>query len=257
MNTENSKKINYQSVLIDLLSFAIGLFFAFTLKWKTQDFVWSLWLSSLVVGYASIITAIVGLGFNQIYLSSKKEFSSNSTFKALAISLGLSAFLLGFFSLHFCGFHAGHAAFLSAFFPINGITTSDFGDAFANPFKLWKIVADHIFTPYGMFLIPVLISERNNILKPLGLFKDKLSSMEVSQNIGISKKEEEEIQSKKLGEAMFKPYANVVRMHLLIFFFAFCFVFKIDSFIIYAAVYFVYFFPWKEFQKIRKGVSAT
>jgi hypothetical protein len=40
------------------------------------------------------------------------------------------------------------------------------------------------------------------------------------------------------------PYKNVIRMHLLIFFFAFCHFLKVDSFPIYTVVYFVYFFPW-------------
>jgi hypothetical protein len=33
-------------------------------------------------------------------------------------------------------------------------------------------------------------------------------------------------------------------MHLLIFFFAFCHFMKADTFLVYAVVYSVYFFPW-------------
>jgi hypothetical protein len=51
------------------------------------------------------------------------------------------------------------------------------------------------------------------------------------------------------GAAMMAPYKNVVRMHLLIFFFAGASFAKLDSFIVYAVVYAVYFFPWKLLRK--------
>lgn len=41
----------------------------------------------------------------------------------------------------------------------------------------------------------------------------------------------------------------VVRMHLLIFFFAFSHALHLDSFVIYAVVYSVYFFPWRELRR--------
>jgi hypothetical protein len=43
----------------DLCGFAIGLWLAWALDWQTRDLVWGLWLSSLVIGYASIV---YGLG---------------------------------------------------------------------------------------------------------------------------------------------------------------------------------------------------
>ena len=47
------------------------------------------------------------------------------------------------------------------------------------------------------------------------------------------------------GGAMMTPYRNVVRLHLLIFFFAAAHVLKLESFLVYAVVYAVYFFPWR------------
>ena len=49
----------------------------------------------------------------------------------------------------------------------------------------------------------------------------------------------------QLGGGMMAPYRNVVRMHLLIFFFAFAHAAKLDNFATYAVVYAVYFFPWR------------
>jgi hypothetical protein len=44
---------------------------------------------------------------------------------------------------------------------------------------------------------------------------------------------------------MMLPYLKVVRMHLLIFFFAFAHFAGLDNFAVYAVVYAVYFFPWR------------
>jgi len=48
-----------------------------------------------------------------------------------------------------------------------------------------------------------------------------------------------------LGGGMMAPYKNVIRLHLLIFFFAGAHFLKLDSFLVYAVVYAVYFFPWR------------
>ena len=47
-----------------------------------------------------------------------------------------------------------------------------------------------------------------------------------------------------LKEPFLRPYLNVIRMHLLIFFFAFCHALHIESFLVFAVVYALYFFPW-------------
>lgn len=41
------------------------------------------------------------------------------------------------------------------------------------------------------------------------------------------------------------PYKNVIRLHLLIFFFAFAHFARLDNFLAYAVVSAVYFFPWR------------
>ena len=50
---------------------------------------------------------------------------------------------------------------------------------------------------------------------------------------------------------MMTPYRNVIRLHLLIFFFAFARFVKVDNFAISAVVYAVYFFPWRMLRKLR------
>jgi hypothetical protein len=43
----------------------------------------------------------------------------------------------------------------------------------------------------------------------------------------------------------FAPYRNVVRMHLLTFFFAFAHFARVDTFAVFTVVYAAYFFPWR------------
>lgn len=56
---------------------------------------------------------------------------------------------------------------------------------------------------------------------------------------------------------MMRPYANVIRMHLLIFFFGGCHLLRVDSFIACVVVSLVYFFPWSDLKKFRKGRNTS
>jgi hypothetical protein len=51
--------------------------------------------------------------------------------------------------------------------------------------------------------------------------------------------------SNKLGDLFSEPYKNVLRMHVLIFFFFFAHFAKLENFAVYAVVYAAYFFPWR------------
>jgi len=51
------------------------------------------------------------------------------------------------------------------------------------------------------------------------------------------------------SDKMMGPYKNVIRLHLLIFFFAFASFAKMENFLVYAVVYAVYFFPWRLLKK--------
>ena len=50
----------------DALAFVAGLAIAGISDWNTGDLVWSLWLSSLVVGYATIIWAIFSRAWGRV-----------------------------------------------------------------------------------------------------------------------------------------------------------------------------------------------
>lgn len=236
----------------NLLALTIGLGSAYALNWHTGDLVWSLWLSSLVLGYATILTAIGG-GAYIGFLAIKHDINTpRNQLSAGAGSLFLALFFLGFFSLHFCGFHAGHSVFLHQFFPLEGLPEEGFGDAFMNPVLLWTMVFEHLIEPYGIFLIAALIAERKKILQPLfSAIKTAHEGKRLEGLLGSSDdgKGRSTKDSSPLAEAIGRPYLNVVRMHLLIFFFGFAHALKFDSFLVYTVVFIVYFFPWEELKR--------
>ena len=173
------------------------------------------------------------------------------------IGLGAGVLFLGFFSFHFCAFHAGHSVFLALFFPLDGMPKDGFGAAFTNPPLLWFLAVKHLMKPYGLFLIPAIIAERRQVFSPLYRTWQAIRTGDTSTNIFTGEKSGENASTRSsLGKAMMRPYMNVIRMHLLIFFFAFCWILKLDNFLIYAAVYAVYFFPWSELKKQKPGNTA-
>lgn len=204
MSDPVSGPARWSEAWIDGLAFAGGLGLAWFFKWKTADLVWSLWLSSFVVGY----TAIVWMILRAILYRQRSEGRARSWFGWTA-GLGGSLFLLGFFTVHYGGFHLGHSVFLNMFFPLNGAERGH-GD-FPSPLLYAQVLVN-----YGWFLPVAFLAERQ-IFRP------------------------------KEGESFnpMAPYKNVVRMHLLIFFFAFTSMAGFESFFTYVVVYAVYFFPWR------------
>lgn len=222
-----------------LVAFALGLAAAWFLGWTVRDLVWSLWLSSLVLGYLTILSTIASGVWVGARALREPDFPAGQRGRACLLGGGAALFLLGFFSLHFCGFHAGHATFLSFFFPLPNVPKTAFMNAFMNPFALWAEVFRHLLVPYGLFLIPAVIAEREHLLEPLKRAQSRTA--EIRGMLGGTINRSSDI----FKDPFKRPYANVVRMHLLIFFFAACHFLHMESFVVYAVVYFVYFFPWR------------
>ena len=94
---------------------------------------------------------------------------------------------------------------------------------------------------YWVFLPSAFLAHRAAFLrKPLSLSRD----MSVASLGG----------SKKLGDLFSEPYRNVMRMHLLLFFFFFAHFVGVENFAVYAVVYAVYFFPWR---LVRRPATPT
>lgn len=88
---------------IGVVSFAASLALAWHEGWRTTDLVWGLWLSSLVVGYVTLLAGMIGLGWR------------HGRERAGVILPWLGA---GFFSLHFFGLHWLIASVLPMAFPL-------------------------------------------------------------------------------------------------------------------------------------------
>ena len=94
-----------RDLALDLFAFAGTVACATIFRWEARDVIWGLWISSLTVGYATIVSTIVR-GVRQVL----------GGYRVLAIIGALGA--LAFFSVHFGMFHFVHAVFLNGFFPL-------------------------------------------------------------------------------------------------------------------------------------------
>lgn len=114
---------NWLSSWPDAVAFALGLAVARWAGWKTGDLLWSLWLSSLVVGYATIVWMIAQPAAALAAASWRDRAIVDSNPRTLMtfwliLAVGV-VFFLGFFTIHFVGFHYGHSQLLISFFPID------------------------------------------------------------------------------------------------------------------------------------------
>lgn len=220
----------------DALAFTIGLGMAWYFHWETRDLVWSLWLSSLVVGYAMIVWSIFGTGAFIAASAWKDRAVVQTSSKGPLVAGGAimaagGFFLLAFFTVHFGGFHFVHSAFLNSFFPI--------GPEYARGMPNLALYAE-VFRRYWWFLPAAAIAERGafrwNPPEPAAPPDTSVAPEDVARRLR---------QPKEGFTGMMAPYKNVVRLHLLIFFFAAAHFAKLDNFFVYAVVYAVYFFPWR------------
>lgn len=229
-----------EGIWLDVVSFIGCLCLAYFLKWKTTDLVWSLWLGSLVIGYLTILSTI-GAGVGSAHLMAQKE--PGSKVMIMAGGIGGSLFLLAFFTVHFGMFHFVHGMFLSQFFPLDGADPGIM--PMGNPLSVFGMLFKELFPLYGLFLIPAMISQRFDLLRPWKMTQD-------FSDMGNQGGEPRPFDKKKGNDLMVAPYKNVVRMHILIFFFAAVHLLKLENFLVYAVVYTVYFFPWRIFKKDKK-----
>ena len=222
MATQDQLDARWHSAWPDAVGFVSVLALAWWMRASATDLVWSLWLSSLVVGYAIILWAIfrpaliVALLAWRDRAAVEQAVATDPRSALLIAGIGLAAgmFMVCFFTVHFVGFHYVHAQFLSGFFPMNGALG---GFHLPSP-QGWAVFGEAL-RRYWVFLPASFLAER-------AAFRGELPA-------GTK------------GSVMFLPYQKVVRMHLLIFFFAFARAVGLDNFAVYAVVYAVYFFPWR------------
>jgi hypothetical protein len=123
------------------------------------------------------------------------------------------AFTLGFFSLHFGGFHFVHGLFLNSFFPI--VEGTPFGESPGGTFAFAFGIVHAAARSYWPFVL-------------IGAWS-RLGDMKRSLEPGRE-------------QNMFLPYISVVKMHILIFVFAGLSAAGLEAWALYPVLVF-YFFP--------------
>lgn len=216
----------------DALAFGAGLAMAWFGRWQTADLVWSLWLSSLVFGYVLIMWSLFG---PPLLLAREGRRGA-----AVGSVIG-AGFMLAFFTVHFGLFHVAHSVILNTFFPVTAAPT---GGGLL-PLEIYGEVCRR----YWWFIPVTLVAERHAFrLEPLPPEPPPTSVK--AADIARRKARNARL---GLGAGVFLPYKNVVRLHLLIFFFAAAKFAHLDGFFVYALVYTVYFFPWRVLLRAKEA----
>jgi hypothetical protein len=227
MNIETEKKLflglaHHQHVL-NILSFVVTLCCAIFFNWQTKDLIWGLWASSFSVGYTYIVVMAI------LMVVDAKG--------ATKIIMVLPAvFSIGFFTLHFGGFHLGHAFFLMDFFPIDATPSSEM-IAFLSRY----ITYSDDSTKTLMFVYHIIYVFKTSWIMILFSFVSRWNDFKTINSENAS---------------MMKPYLNVVRMHILIFVFAGLSAAHLNHIMIYPVLAF-YFFPWGALFFHRKKPEAA
>ena len=237
----------WRSAWPDALAFAVGLGAAWWAGWTTADLVWSLWLSSLVVGYATIVWSIVRPGAELVLAARRRGGSvaralastpAAAAIVGLILLLGALA-LLAFFTVHFGMFHFVHSQFLASFFPV------DPGEPGRGMVGMSTYL--EVARRYWWFLPAAFLAERAS-------FRRAPERPERDVSVTAAAVAARKARQAAQADGMLAPYRNVMRMHVLIFFFAFAHFARLDNFAVYAVVYAVYFFPWR---LARRSVRAA
>jgi hypothetical protein len=226
----------WTSGLIDAVAFAAGLMVAWWAGWNTGDLVWSLWLSSFMVGYATIVWMIARPVVALLRASWRDRALVGANPRSLIV-FGLlivtgASIPLAFFTVHFGGFHYVHSQFLISFFPADLPGSGRAG---------WAGRATYleVLRRYWPFLPSAFLAHRGAFMKP---------SFSISRNDAAKSFSS----GNTMTDLVSEPYRNVMRLHALIFFFFFAHLAHLENFAVYAVVYAVYFFPWR---LVRKPVT--
>ncbi|MAT45229.1 MAG: hypothetical protein CL609_23115 [Anaerolineaceae bacterium] len=197
-------------VLLAIISFLVTLLLAEFQQWQITDLVWSLWISSLTLGYAYLITGITAsIMHGSVNMPTKGGGSTiiSRDQVPMVLVIGSAIFMMVFFTIHFGLFHFVHSVFLNLFFPLTGD-----GFAFPNFFSVIRFS----LTNYWSIILLSAVTQLPNF-------------MQLIRQPG--------------KDFMTMPYKNVVKMHLSIFVFAGLSMANISGITLYYLLI-VYFFPF-------------
>jgi hypothetical protein len=238
--------INLQSVLFDLLAFLLTAIMALTFEWQANQLCWGLWMSSLLTGWAVIISSVLrttlhlagipllreedlnekgdplSAYFRSKSFDSKTKEARNPINPLPTILVALGTFAIGAFTwFHFTFFHTVHALLMSFFLqmePKNLFGPNGFINA--NQYDIFN----YLVRNYWAMIIGTFIVRRGIIF---------------GGNPGINLK---------------AIYQGIVRIHVFILLSAFLFFlihFGIDVYqrVLLLVLLFLFFFPIRIFRR--------
>ena len=202
--------------------------------WPTQTLVWNLWLASLTMGYLTL-----ALGMGPLFQASLRHFQGNAGSRGIqaadpvvfsapvakVFALLYTVFFVAFFTVHFGGFHWGHSLVLNHYLP-----NCPVGEACQSPLLPLQSYREAI--AQGWWFLPLCA-----VVEVRRLRAQRAATEPGDMNATMA--------------LLTKPYGNVVRMHLLIFYFFAVLTAGLPAPLIYTTVYAVYFFPWQLLRRHR------
>lgn len=231
---ENFVMQRFIKVLPDLTALLVSLGAAWLLKWKTEDLVWNLWLASLVIGYATMISLILAShkAANNFHDPSDIWGHRKNT---LSGEMRFGPYLMfAFFCFHSSAFYAMHVAFISSGFENPDVNPKEFWDSIGNPFRLWGLIFEQILPVYFWMLLPILVSERGSLRRTYQ-----------KQHAAFIKISEGSESNNTMGVFMLKPYLNIMKLQFLIFWLLSFDNAERQQTWIYTLLFILYFFPWR------------
>lgn len=265
--------VDKRDVILGLVMFFVNLIWAVSQQWSVTDLLWSLWISSLLVGYSYILVSILatlvgtdarifggekgsrmdtfgpGVVFNffifvmvltsagfslitlimflvlilSIVMALSKETKQKlglgfipdfpPFISRLVFMVPMSLFFLGFFTVHFVGFHLAHSMLLNEFFPL--VDSSLFDEGYDGFIGYIKNILQVSISRYWVFIGFSVFSR----------WQAYASAFHTS-----------------FGSSTFMPYKNVIRMHFTIFLIAALNAANASQYLLYA-VFIIYFLP--------------
>jgi hypothetical protein len=238
----SKRTIEKRSLTVDMLLFGATVATAYLMNWSAMDLVWGLWISSFTVGYSFILLTVLKMlvTCDTSALSSGNKTSINApapepecTVLSFLCTIPSAAFFLGFFTFHFGMFHLAHGSILNDFFQL--VDPARFGlkgKAPADPVFIIELIRTAIVEYWPFIALSALSRTREYRAAFFG---------------------------RPDAAAMFMPYVNVIRMHVMIFVFAFMNKLGLDRVALYPLLI-MYFFPMGElldvFSKRKKDADG-
>jgi hypothetical protein len=250
--------------LPDAFAFVLWLVIAWFARWTATDLVWSLWLSSFVIGYALILWTVfrpaeqLASGIWRMRPRADLERKASGEMSPLGQEsvIGIGALvILGFYTVAFAFANDVVSNFLVMYFPLDG-----------NQFRTWPSSMSfyaEIAHRYWYFLPSAFLTARGAFLKnPLPELADPRSKTRWIEKV-------DSVEARGVDDGMTltelntpttglrEAFRGVYRMLVLMIVFMICDLVHLANFPLYVVVYTCFFFPWRLVSRDASPATVT